>query len=187
MIDLKQKYNCKNGCHTNFLDIVVGGGTIRFLLGVSESGVLYQHQKLLRKTEYYYNSGHGLLYRLYFFRLHKIQLKYGLRVPVNTCAKGLKIIHVGSVLIHPDAAIGKNCGININTAIAVNGNKNGAPIIGDNVTIGTGATIIGPIRICDNVIIGANSLVCKSVDEENIAVAGNPAHKISNNGALTWI
>ena len=34
-------------------------GTIKYYLGFSESAVLYQHQKLLRKAEYYCNSGGG--------------------------------------------------------------------------------------------------------------------------------
>lgn len=128
----------------------------------------------------------GVLARWYYFRLRKLQLRYGLNIPLNTCSKGLKIIHVGSVLIHPDAAIGENCGININTAVAVAGDKKGAPKIGDNVTIGTGSTIIGPVEIADNIVVGANSTVCKSFKENNIAIGGNPAKKISNNGALSW-
>ena len=37
-----------------------------------------------------------------------------------------------------------------------------APIIGDNVDIGVGATIIGNITIADNIKIGAGAVVTKS-------------------------
>jgi len=42
------------------------------------------------------------------------------------------------------------------------------------------------VYIANNVAIGANALVNKSVEEENIAIAGVPAKKISNNGRLEW-
>lgn len=50
--------------------------------------------------------------------------------------------------------------------------------IGNNVFIGTKATILGGTTIGDNVIIGANSLV-KGELESNSVYAGNPARKIA--------
>jgi acetyltransferase-like isoleucine patch superfamily enzyme len=49
-------------------------------------------------------------------------------------------------------------------------------IIGDNVSIGSNATIL-PVEICNNVVIGAGSVVTKSIIESGI-YAGNPAKKI---------
>ena len=51
------------------------------------------------------------------------------------------------------------------------------PIIGDNVEICAGARILGPVRIGNNVIIGANAVVVKDVPD-NCIVAGVPAHII---------
>ena len=48
--------------------------------------------------------------------------------------------------------------------------------IGNNVSIGTNATIL-PVRIVDNVVIGAGSVVTQDILEFGI-YAGNPAHKI---------
>lgn len=48
--------------------------------------------------------------------------------------------------------------------------------IGDNVSIGSNATIL-PVNICDNVVIGAGSVVTKDISEAGIYV-GNPAKKI---------
>ncbi len=50
--------------------------------------------------------------------------------------------------------------------------------IGNNVSIGTNATIL-PVTICDNVVIGAGSVVTKDISESGI-YAGNPAKKIRN-------
>lgn len=48
--------------------------------------------------------------------------------------------------------------------------------IGDNVSIGTNATIL-PVKICSHVVIGAGSVVTKDIEEPGI-YAGNPAKKI---------
>jgi serine O-acetyltransferase len=47
-------------------------------------------------------------------------------------------------------------------------------MLGDNVSVGTGAVIIGPINVGTNSIIGANSVVTKNVPE-NVIVSGIPA------------
>lgn len=49
-------------------------------------------------------------------------------------------------------------------------------LIGCNVSIGSNATIL-PVNICDNVVIGAGSVVTKNISEPGI-YAGNPAKKI---------
>jgi len=48
--------------------------------------------------------------------------------------------------------------------------------IGNNVYIGSNSTIL-PVKICDNVVIGAGSVVTKNIEKEGI-YAGNPAKKI---------
>ena len=48
--------------------------------------------------------------------------------------------------------------------------------IGNNVSIGSNATIL-PVKICDNVVIGAGSIVTKDIIEQGVYV-GNPLRKI---------
>jgi acetyltransferase-like isoleucine patch superfamily enzyme len=48
--------------------------------------------------------------------------------------------------------------------------------IGNNVSIGSGATLL-PVAICDNVVIGAGAVVTKNISEPGI-YAGNPAKKL---------
>ena len=50
-------------------------------------------------------------------------------------------------------------------------------IIGDNVSIGSNATIL-PVTICDSVVIGAGAVITKNITEPGV-YAGNPARKIS--------
>lgn len=78
------------------------------------------------------------------------------------------------VVIHPDAVIGRNCKILHCTTIGGRGQREGLPIIGDNVLIGCHAQILGPIHIGENSIIGANSVVISDVPKNSVAI-GSPA------------
>lgn len=95
-------------------------------------------------------------------------------------------MHVGPILINDKAVIGKNCSLHINTAIVAGGTNNEVPVIGEGVVVGVGAVILGGVTIANNIAIGANAVVNKSFIEENIAIAGVPAKKVSNNGSLEW-
>ena len=167
---------------------VLYGGKIR-ILGLilsSERDLLLYHQILLRKSEYYYNTNKKVRYLFYRARLRKFQSKYAMHVPINTCEKGLKIMHIGPILINCGAKLGYDCALHINTGIVAGGTTNAAPKLGDGVVVGFGAVVLGGITVANNVAIGANAVVNKDVVEENIAVAGVPAKKISNNGRLNW-
>ena len=52
--------------------------------------------------------------------------------------------------------------------------------------VGFGAVILGNTHIADSVAIGANAVVNKDVTEEDIAVAGVPARKVSDRGRSAW-
>ena len=55
-------------------------------------------------------------------------------------------------------------------------NKWKVTIIGNNVSVGSNASIL-PVTICDNVVIGAGAIVTKNIDTPGV-YAGNPAKKI---------
>lgn len=66
--------------------------------------------------------------------------------------------------------------------VTLGNDKNGEPpTIGDNVRIMTGATVFGGIHVGDNVIIGANAVVNKSVPA-GCTVVGNPARIVKQAG-----
>lgn len=139
----------------------------------------------LRKKEYAYNlSKRSLIQKIHYFylkyRQHHLGVKLGFNIPINSIGPGFRIDHWGFLAINGYAKIGKNCHIYGDVTIGVkNKNDKTAPIIGDNVEIGTGARIIGPITIASDCKIGANACVTHSILEKGKTVVGVPAHEIN--------
>ncbi len=48
------------------------------------------------------------------------------------------------------------------------------PVLGDNVTVGAGANIIGPVHVGNNAVIGAGAVVVSDIPDNAVAV-GVPA------------
>ena len=166
---------------------VPGGlkGHILYWCG-NEKATLWHYQKRLRRTEYHYNAKHRIRYMWSAVLLNRLGIRYGLNIGVNTCGKGLRIMHIGSILINRDARLGENCALHINTAIVAKGTTNEAPVLESGVVVGVGAAVVGGVRVARNVAIGAGAVVTHSIDEENVAVAGIPARKVSANGRQNW-
>ncbi|ODP97418.1 hypothetical protein BGL48_14035 [Salinivibrio sp. SS3] len=80
------------------------------------------------------------------------------------------------VIIHADAKIGQRC--NFGSSVTVGGDRNGVPVIGNDVYLSTGAKVIGGVKIGDGAIIGANSVVLTNVEPFSV-VAGAPSKLIS--------
>ena len=95
-------------------------------------------------------------------------------------------MHLGPILINGKAHVGRNCALHINTALVAGGTNDTVPYLEDGVVVGVGAVILGGVHLAENIAIGANAVVNKSFDEPNIAIAGVPAHKVSNNGRTHW-
>lgn len=95
-----------------------------------------------------------------------------LTITAKNLSGGCFIQHGFSTRIGGDK-IGKNLWVNQNVTIGYT-NATDCPEIGDNVTIGAGAVVIGKIHVGDNAIIGANAVVVKDVPA-NAVVGGVPA------------
>ena len=81
-----------------------------------------------------------------------------------TIGEGLYIGHIGGVHINPDAVLGKNCDIAHRVTIGTSAmGRKGAPTLGDGVYVGTGAALIGKIKVGDGAKIAANTLVITNV------------------------
>ena len=142
-------------------------------------------QLRLRKIEYLHNTGQSRpLRRAYCFLLevvnHRLAARLGFTIPKNVFGPGLCLVHHGTIVVHPDVRVGRNCRLHPSTCL---GNHNGSPALGDNVYIGPGVKIYGNISVGDNVAIGANSVVNKSFGS-NLTLAGAPAHIVAECGAL---
>lgn len=153
---------------------------------IGERAIINKLLKSLRKTEYYLNTGKKLRYFISKLRLSKIMNKYSMHIAINRCGRGLSFIHVGPVLMNGRCLVGRDCVFHINTALVASGPNDEAPVLGDGVVLGIGAVVVGGVKVANHVAVGANSVVCKSIEEENVAVAGAPAKAVSKNGALTW-
>ncbi len=144
-----------------------------------ESWYLYKYIRNLRSIEYHANkSGYHKLLYVYHYLIHKrLSLRFHIIIYPFTIKGGLRLYHIGDF-----THIGRNCRIGQNCTIlpgVVFGNKheeevNGEIIVGDNCYFGLGAKIFGPLRIGNNVTIGANSVVTKDIPD-NAIVGGIPA------------
>lgn len=78
------------------------------------------------------------------------------------------------IFVSHGARIGKRCVILQN--VTIGSSKGLAPIIGDDVVIGAGATIVGGVQIGNNCNIGANCTVFKDVPSNTTVVAQSPRY-----------
>lgn len=99
--------------------------------------------------------------------------------PGAKIGKGLVIDHGMGVVIGETAEIGNDVLLYHGVTLGGTGKDKGKrhPTVGNNVVIGAGAKVLGPIYIGDNSKIGANSVVLKNVPEGATAV-GIPAKNI---------
>lgn len=109
-----------------------------------------------------------------------LQLKYGVFLPYNCDFNDSLILrHPSSIVIGDGVRLGNNVTIFQNVTIGRSDTYvANYPKIGDNVIIYAGAVIVGDVEIGANCIIGANSVVTKSIPDNSIAV-GAPAKIIS--------
>lgn len=110
--------------------------------------------------------------------------------PQAIIGPGLFLPHAGYVIVASNATIGRYCALTQGVTI---GHRAGgrelsfdSPVIGDRVYVGPGAAILGPVKVGDDVLIGANAVVVDSVSPRAVVV-GNPARVISRQGSFNLI
>ncbi len=92
--------------------------------------------------------------------------------PAAKIGRGLVIDHGMGVVIGETTEIGDNCLIYQGVTLGGTGKEKGKrhPTLGNNVVVGAGAKVLGPIKIGNYVKIGANSVVLKPVPDNSIVV-----------------
>ena len=152
--------------------------------------IIWTFERLLRKCEYYINCKHDLFSRIYLkflkFRYVNLSHKLGFSIGFNTCGPGLCLEHYGNIVINQNAKVGSNCHI-IGSVVIGATEDHKVPSIGDNVFIGFGAVIIGDVIVANDVAIGANAVVTRSVMSNNVTVGGIPAKVISQHGSAKYV
>ena len=95
--------------------------------------------------------------------------------PGATIGKGFFVDHGMGVVVGETAEVGDNVTLYHGVTLGGTGKDKGKrhPTIGNNVVIGTGAKVLGPILVGNNCRIGANSVVLKNIPE-NSTVVGIP-------------
>ena len=95
--------------------------------------------------------------------------------PGAKIGKRLLIDHGMGVVIGETATIGNDCTIYHNSTLGGTGKDKYKrhPDIGNNVMVGSGAKVLGPIKIGNNVKIGANAVVLHDIPS-NVTVVGVP-------------
>lgn len=105
-----------------------------------------------------------------------IQIITGIEFPCEVViGDQFMIDHFGGIVVSGYAKFGHRCRIRNGVVVGLRHVDNpAAPQFGDDVDIGTGAKILGPIEIGSRVVIGANAVVINDVPDDSIAV-GVPA------------
>lgn len=106
---------------------------------------------------------------------------FGITLPIRcNIGKAVYFPHNGGIILHPDCIIGDYS--TIFQGVTIGSNGRGTPTIGNKVYIGANALVLGKIEIGDEVVIGAGSVVTKSLPPKAVVV-GNPFKIISYNGS----
>jgi len=118
----------------------------------------------------------SLLYKISF---RFIQVLTGVELPCEVkIGRNFIIDHFGGIIISGYAQFGDNCGIRNGVVVGLAKIEDPcAPVIGNNVDIGSGSKLLGRIKVGNNVTVGANAVVVKDV-EDGMVVAGIPAKVI---------
>ena len=129
----------------------------------------------LQYAYYYrkYKEHPNIFYRLMLFRLSR---KYGLEIsPEAQIGEGIYLGHPYNITVGEGVIIGSNVNLHKGCTIGrTNRGNTGSPVIGDCVFIGINATVVGNVRIGNDVLIAPNSYVNTDVPDHSVVV-GNPA------------
>ncbi len=127
-----------------------------------------------RHANWFYRHGYKTIARI--ISQHS-RHKTGIEIhPGATIGEGLFIDHGMGVVIGETTIIGNNCLLYQGVTLGGTGKDKGKrhPTLGDNVMVGSGAKVLGPITIGNNVKIAANAVVLKDIPD-NCTAVGVPA------------
>lgn len=122
-----------------------------------------------RIASYLYDKDSALLKKT----AKKINLRlvrsFGTEISLGACiGTGITFAHHHGIVINECCSIGKNFHVRQNTTIGVKSGSYHSIIIGDNVTVGANACIIGDnLKIGDNVTIGAMAFINKDIPDNS--------------------
>lgn len=133
----------------------------------------FRHLYFYRKCK----ENHSRLLNLFFrIAFHFAYKKSGIELPLSAeLGKGALFIHVSGITLNKNTITGDNLTMLKGATVGVikGGEKAGTPIIGNNVYIGLNSTVVGKIRIGNDVLIAANTFVNFDVPDHSVVI-GSP-------------
>ena len=121
------------------------------------------------------------IYKHYKYK-YGIDISYGANI-----GPGLLIYHFGGIVFAAKSA-GKNLTLSqcTTTGMTIHDGVKEYPVIGDNVYLAPGAKVIGGITVGNNVAIGSNCVLNKSVENCSVVV-GVPGKIVSYRGSSEYV
>lgn len=105
-----------------------------------------------------------------------IRLYSGVEIsPKVTLGPGAYLGHFGPIVIHPDVVSGEQ--VTLMQGVTLGETRGGVPRIGSFVSVGAGATVVGPVAVGDWAVVAAGAVVVEDVRECTV-VGGVPARPI---------
>lgn len=146
--------------------------------------LLYNGYKALRahrRANFFYRHGMRLIARWISQRcVRRLNIEIH---PAATIGRRLFIDHGTGVVIGETTEIGDDCTIYQGVTLGGTGKDKGKrhPTLGNNVMVGSGAKVLGPIKIGNNVRIAAGAVVLTDIPD-NCTAVGIPAKVVRRNG-----
>lgn len=169
---------------------------------IEDIKAIYRNDPAVRNIEFLLYPGlHAIIIHRFTHFLWKLKIPFiprfisqlnrfitGIEIhPGAKIGKGFFIDHGMGIVIGETTEIGDNCVLFHNVTLGGTGKHKGKrhPTIGHNVMIGTGAILLGPITVGNNVKIGANTFVLMRDIPDNVTVAGVPGRIVKRDGNLS--
>lgn len=165
---------------------------------IQDIKAIYRNDPAARKFEFLLYPGfHAIIIHRLTHLLWKLKIPFvprlisqisrfltGIEIhPGAKIGKGFFIDHGMGVVIGETSEIGDNCVMFHNVTLGGTGKHKGKrhPTIGNKVMIGTGAILLGPIKVGNNVRIGANTFIFMGDVPDDCTVVGTPGRIVKMN------
>jgi serine O-acetyltransferase len=110
----------------------------------------------------------------------------GINIQANsTIGRGFVIHNFSCIFIWSDN-IGESCTVNQGVTVGNIRGSGGLPQIGNNVYLGAGCKVLGNVKVGNNTVVAANSVVITDVPE-NSTVMGIPARVVARNASSEYL
>jgi serine O-acetyltransferase len=118
-------------------------------------------------------AGAGLLPLAYALAARGLRASGAELHPSASIGPGLCLMHSSGIVVGHQVRTGR--GLRLYQGVTLgDGSRPGQPVLGDDVTVGAGACVLGPVRVGDRVVIGANAVVTRDLPDDVVAT-GAPA------------